>query len=419
MSLYRHYARLVKKKTRSKSNLYRFSLLKANYENRDFLRCYCLLRSFSCATLKAMARGRSKDSDPIRKKSPEEQTVGLKELADYLGLAPATVSLVINGSSVADTIAPNTKKAILAAARKFNYRPNFFARCLRTRRSFTIGVMVPEVSEGYNVSVLSGIEDHLLQEGYFYFVASHRFQADLIEEYSQLFLHRSVDGLIVVCTPWEHSLPCPVATISCHHGVTGATRILVDHDQAAQLALQHLAELGHRKIAFIKGQKFVPDTEVRWKAITRVAASIGLPISSKLVTQIEENSPSPNLGYKATRDLLVAGEQFTALFAFNDICAMGAIRALHEFGLRVPDDVSVLGFDDIESAAYQTRGLTTVQQPLREMGKTAAQAVLNRIAKGNDADRGPEQILFEPRLVVRETTAPVRQAKVRKTLAEA
>ena len=366
-----------------------------------------------------MARGKSKDSDTGRKKLQDEQTVGLKELADYLGLAPATVSLVINGSSVADTIAPDTKKAILAAARKFNYRPNFFARCLRTRRSFTIGVMVPEVSEGYNVSVLSGIEDHLLQEGYFYLVASHRFQPDLIEEYSQLFLHRSVDGLIVVCTPWEHDLPCPVATISCHHSVKGATRILVDHDQAAQLALQHLTELGHCKIAFIKGQKFVPDTEVRWKAITRAAASIDLPISPKLVTQIEENSPSPNLGYKATRDLLVSGEQFTALFAFNDICAMGAIRALHEFGLRVPDDVSVLGFDDIESAAYQTQGLTTVQQPLREMGKTAAQVVLNRVAKGNERDRGPEQILFEPRLVVRETTAAVRQAKVRKTLAEA
>jgi DNA-binding LacI/PurR family transcriptional regulator len=366
-----------------------------------------------------MARDRSKNPDTGRKKLQEEQTVGLKELADYLGLAPATVSLVINGSSVADTIAPDTKKAILAAARKFNYRPNFFARCLRTKRSFTIGVMVPEVSEGYNVSVLSGIEDHLLQEGYFYFVASHRFQQDLIEEYSQLFLHRSVDGLIVVCTPWEHSLPCPVATISCHHNVKGATRILLDHDEAAQLALRHLTGLGHRKIAFIKGQNFVPDTEVRWKAITKTAANIGLPISPNLVTGIEENSPSPNLGYKATRDLLVAGEQFTALFAFNDICAMGAIRALHEFGLRVPEDVSVLGFDDIESAAYQTRGLTTVQQPLREMGKTAAQVILNRILKGNAAERESEQILFEPQLVIRETTGAVRQTRQHRKLAEA
>src|SRR5215470_7560632 len=168
-----------------------------------------------------MARGKSKNQDTVRRISPTESTVGLKELADYLGLAPATVSLVINGSSVADTIAPDTKKAILAAARKFNYRPNFFARCLRTRRSFTIGVMVPEVSEGYNVTVLGGIEDHLVQAGYFYFVASHHFRQDLIEEYAQLFQHRSVDGLIAVCTPWNLNLSIPVATISSHHSIPG------------------------------------------------------------------------------------------------------------------------------------------------------------------------------------------------------
>jgi DNA-binding LacI/PurR family transcriptional regulator len=350
---------------------------------------------------------RSKDG---RKVTKTEQPFGLKELAEYLGLAPATVSLVMNGSSVAKTIAPETKKLIFEAARRFNYKPNFFARCLRTRRSFTIGVMVPEVSEGYNVSVLSGIEDDLLQEGYFYFVASHRFRDDLIEEYTQLFLHRSVDGLIVVCTPWSRSLPFPVATISSHHNVKGVNRIVLNHDRAAELALQHLTELGHRRIAFIKGQTFVPDTEIRWNAITKVAAKMGLSISSKLVTQIEENSPSPQLGYKATQELLVSGEPFTALFTFNDICAMGAIRALHEFGLRVPQDVSVLGFDDIESAAYQTSGLTTVRQPLRDMGKTAAQIVLRRILSGKgESETTPAQILFEPELVVRETTAIARQ----------
>ena len=328
-----------------------------------------------------------------------EQPLGLKDLADYLGLAPATVSLVMNGSSVADTIAPETKKLIFEAARKFDYRPNFFARCLRTRRSFTIGVMVPEVSEGYNVSVLSGIEDDLLQEGYFYFVASHRFRPDLIEEYIQLFLHRS--------------------TISSHHNVKGVNRILLNHDSAAEVALQHLMELGHRKIAFIKGQAFVPDTEVRWSAITKVARQMGLSISPKLVKQIEENSPSPHLGYKATQELLVSGAQFTALFAFNDICAMGAIRALHEFGLRVPEDVSVLGFDDVESAAYQIRGLTTVQQPLRDMGKTAAQMILRRVLRRKEEpDTTPAQILFEPRLVIRDTTAVARrQPKMSKTLA--
>ena len=335
---------------------------------------------------------------------------GLKELADHLGLAPATVSLVVNGSAVADTIAPETRKQILDAAKRFNYRPNFFARCLRTRRSFTVGVMVPEVSEGYNATVLSGIEDDLLQEGYFYFVASHRFRPDLIDEYSQLFLHRSVDGLIVVNTPWHQSLPRPVATVSCHHTIPGVTRIVLDHHHAAELALRHLIELGHRKIAFIKGQSFVPDTAVRWNAITEVAAQRGLPISLKLVGQIEDNSSSPHLGYKVTQKLLASREPFTALFAFNDISAMGAIRALHEAGRRVPEDVSVLGFDDIQSAAYQTRGLTTIRQPLKKMGTMAAQTVLRRIAQpAKESEDACEEIVVKPELIVRETTAVAPQ----------
>ena len=362
-----------------------------------------------------MEKKRPKERAPRPEKRPS-RPLGLKELADHLGLAPATVSLVINGSAVADTIAPETRKLILDAARKLDYRPNFFARCLRTRRSFTIGVIVPELSEGYNVTVLSGIEDYLLQEGYFYLVASHRFRPDLIDEYTELFLHRSVDGLIAVNTPWRRALTIPVATVSSHHTVEGATRIVLDHHRAAELALEHLMGLGHEKIAFIKGQTFVPDTEVRWGAIVETARRMKLPISERLVGQIEINSPSPQLGYKVTQRLLASGEKFTALFAFNDVCAMGAIRALYEFGLRVPDDVSVLGFDDIESAAYQTRGLTTVQQPLKKMGTIAAENVLRRIMRPpEEQDHAPAQIVVKPELIERETTGlahtPVNAAK--------
>ncbi len=339
--------------------------------------------------------------------------IGLKELADHLGLAPATVSLVLNGSAVGDTISPDTRSEIFAAAKKFNYRPNFFARCLRTRRSFTIGVMVPELSEGYNATLLSGIEDFLVQEGYFYLVASHHFQKDLVEEYAQLFLHRSVDGLIVICTPWQGTLPIPVATISNYDTVKGVTGVVLDHHRAAELALAHLANLGHRKIAFIKGQEFVPDTVVRWQAILDVAGRMGLPISPKLVTSIDDVSPSaPHTGYQVTQKLLASGERFSALFAFNDVSAMGATRALTEFCLRVPEDVSVVGFDDIESAAYQGRALTTVRQPLRKMGEIAARNVLSRIGQSPEKlAEAPARIVVEPELVIRETTGPAPTVK--------
>jgi LacI family transcriptional regulator len=329
--------------------------------------------------------------------------VSLKELAAHLGLSPATISLVVNRAPVADSIPQETKNKIFAAVQKFKYRPNFFARSLRAQRSFTIGVIVPEVSDGYSASVMSGVEDHLLQEGYFYFVASHRHRADLIDEYPRLFLERSVDGLIAVDTPWTLSLSVPVVTVSGHNQVEGVTNVVLDHERAAKVALNHLRQLGHRQIAFIKGQEFSSDTAVRWANIEKVARELRLPISPALIAQLKGESPTPQPGYQATKKLLSARKPFTALFAFNDISAMGAIRALREAGLRVPHDVSVVGFDDIQSAAYQNPGLTTVRQPLKEMGRTAAEILLRRIRKSQLDSHGGE-MMVEPELIVRETT---------------
>jgi len=352
---------------------------------------------------------------PIKKSKPKpasetsahasRRPMSLKKLAEHLDLSPATVSLVINRSSVADSIPQETKDRIFAAARKFKYRANFFARSLRTQRSFTIGVIVPEVSDGYSASVMSGVEDYLLQEGYFYFVASHRHRADLIDEYPRMFLERSVDGLIAVDTPWHLNLSVPVVTVSGHNEVKGVTNIVLNHQRAAELALKHLFHLGHRRVAFMKGQEFSSDTEVRWANIERAAQQIGLKIDPRLVTQLQGDSPSPQLGYIATKVLLASRSPFSALFAFNDISAMGAIRALREAGKHIPEDVSVIGFDDIQSAAFQNPGLTTVRQPLREMGRAAAEILLKRINRPGSELR--DQHIVEPELVIRETTYPV------------
>jgi DNA-binding LacI/PurR family transcriptional regulator len=342
-----------------------------------------------------------------RRSAKATPRVSLKVLADELGLSPATVSLVMNRSAVADSIPQQTKDRIFAAARKHNYRPNFFARSLRTQRSFTIGVMVPEVSEGYATLVMSGIEDHLLQEGYFYFVASHRHRNDLIDEYPKMLLARSVDGLIALDTPWTHAdLPIPAVTVSGHNEVKGVTNIELDHRRAAHLALEHLYELGHRQIAIIKGQEFSSDTEVRWTAILEAATELGLRIEPKLTMQLEGDLPATQLGYSVTKKLIGTHEPFTALFAFNDLSAIGAIGALREKGMRVPEDVSVVGFDDIQSAAFQNPALTTVRQPLRKMGMIAAETVLRRIARPG-TDMHPERVMVEPELVVRESTAAV------------
>lgn len=351
-----------------------------------------------------MVRPRTLASAPLR--TPQRaQTVTLKALAEHLKLSPATVSLVINRSPAAKSIPQRTQERVRAAARELNYRPNFVARSLRQQRSFTIGVVVPEISEGYAALVMSGVEDFLLQEGYFYFVVSHRHRNDLIDEYPRLLQQRAVEGLIAVDTVCPEGLRVPVVAVSGHRDIPGVTNVLLNHDAAAKLAIDHLAALGHRRIAFIKGQEFSSDTPIRWQAVCAAANARGLAMDPDLTGQLEGESSSPQLGYDVTRKILSSGKRFSALFAFNDISAIGAVRGLREAGLRIPEDVSVIGFDDIQSAAFQNPGLTTVRQPLREMGVLAAETLLRRI--GASAKKPyPKTITVEPELIVRASTAP-------------
>jgi DNA-binding LacI/PurR family transcriptional regulator len=337
----------------------------------------------------------------------EERPVSLKILAEHLGLSPATISLVVNDAPGAKSIAPKTRERVLAAAKQFNYKPNFLARSLRTRQTFTIGVIVPEFSEGYFTMVMNGVEEHLLQSGYLHFVVSHQGRPDLIAGYPKLLTERAVDGFILVNTMLSEAIEVPVVAISGHKTIRGVANVMLDHDHSAMLALQHLYDLGHRDIAFMKGQPHALDSESRWQSIRQLAESIGLRMRPELCVHIRTNSWSPELGYPVIRDLLAVRRDFTAIFCFNDIAAIGAIRAIVDAGLRCPQDISVVGFDDITSAAYQTPSLTTIRQPLRRMGEMAAQLLLKRIQ--NPKDPYPDTVMFEPELMVRESTAPARQ----------
>ena len=329
------------------------------------------------------------------------QTIGLKFLAEYLDLSTATISVVLNDSPTAREIPLETRERVLAAARKFNYRPNVLARSLRQRRSFTVGVLVHEISEGYGALLLNGIDAGLLQEGYFYFVASHRRRQDLLDEYPRMLMGRSVEGFIVIDTLLEKSLPLPAVNISGHTRLAGVTNLVLDERLAARLALEHLKSLGHERIAFIKGQPFSSDSQVRWESIQAVARELRLQIRPELTVQLENDSFSPMVGYPLVRDLLARTTDFTALYAYNDLSAIGAIRAIRERGLRVPEDISVVGFDDIHSAAFQNPSLTTIRQPLREMGMKAARVLVERLKGKED----PGQISVKPELIVRESTA--------------
>jgi len=335
------------------------------------------------------------------------KSMALKELSTYLGLSPSTVSRVINGGATAHRIAESTQKRVLEAAALFGYEANIIARSLRQKRTFTVGVLVPEISEGYSTAVLSGIEDALLKEGLFYFVASHRHHADLLEAYPRLMISRAVDGIIAVDTKVSEHIPVPVVAVSGHWHNQHAISVELDHRRAAQQALEHLQKLGHQRIAFIKGQAFSSDTSRRWKAIREVSAHLGITLHPELTVQLRSPGPGldagPEPGHLAMQELLSRKSPFSAVFSFNDISAIGAITALREAGLHVPRDVSVVGFDDVLFAATSHPPLTTIRQPLREMGQLAATTLLDLIQGTSELKPG-SVITVYPELIQRRST---------------
>jgi DNA-binding LacI/PurR family transcriptional regulator len=347
------------------------------------------------------------------------EPVSLKRLAEHLGLNPATVSVVLNNVP-GRSIPQPTRERIKAAAEKLGYEPNLLARSLRNRKTHTIGVLVPELAEDYHTQIMSGIGDYLMSKGYFYFTVHHRHRKDLVEEYTHMLLGRGAEGLIAIDTALEHPFPVPVVAVAGHRRIEGVSNLALDHDRAAELALTHLYSLGHRQIAFMRGHPSSCDTADRWRSTVKTARKLGLAMQAELVIRLDRDSITPDLVYPAVRQMLTSKKPFTVLVSFNDNAAIGAIHALQDAGLRVPADVSVIGFDDIRAAAFISPSLTTIRQPLREMGWMASEYLLGRL-QGTEKYR--EQIVIYPELTVRESTgavaladrAPTSSSKARKS----
>ena len=332
--------------------------------------------------------------------------VTLKHLAKHLDLSPTTISVVISDSPLAATIAEKTKQRIWEAVRQFNYRPNVFARYLHGKRTYCVAVLVPDIGDEFSSSLISGIEKRLAQQGYFYFVVSHRGAPELIEKSPDTLLDRGVEGMIFINTPLGRRLPVPVVAVSDITEAPDVSSIVIDNARAARLALKHLRSLGHRTIAFFRGPEGNGDTDDRWESVQKAAADLRIPIAPRLTRSLGKypecnNTTMADLGYHAAKELLKASRDFTALVAFNDGSAIGAIRAFRDAGLKVPKDVSVIGFDDIDQAAFNVPRLTTIRQPLIRMGELAASTLIKRIENSEEKSR---EILVEPMLVVREST---------------
>jgi len=291
-----------------------------------------------------------------------------------------------------------------AAAKQFNYRPNLIARALSKRESRTIGVIAPESSDGYFTRIMRGVETAMLHAGYLYFTTSHLGRAELTREYPNALIQRGVDGLIFVNTRMHEAPGVPAVCISDSCKLEGVTSVVVDQREGMFRAMEHLAALGHRRILMMRGSEWSLDADDRYAAMVQAAQQLGLPVTPELTLTLETNQLSPELAYRAMREILEPPLDFTAVFAFNDIAALGALRAMQDVGLRCPQDVSVLGVDDISTAAYVFPRLSSCAQPLEAMGAAAVEHLVARIQRPQEPH--PPRVLFPMTLKIRESTGP-------------
>jgi DNA-binding LacI/PurR family transcriptional regulator len=333
-------------------------------------------------------------------------SVSLKQLSEHLHLSQGTVSMALSPNAESTGVAVKTRERVLRAAKELNYRPNFYARSLSSGRSFTIGVVVPAISEGYYSTVIAGIEHHLMQADYFFLVTSHRWNHEKMEQLPKALMSRGAEGLILVNTIMDHDVELPSVRIGGSKHFKNSINVRLDEELGASLALEHLVSLGHRKIALFKGEAESTATEERWEGIEKAAKSLKIKISKERVVELKLHNDDEPIegawdGYSAAQILLSRKTEFTALFAYNDSTAIGAMRAFADGGVKLPREMSVVGYDDIPAAQYERPALTTVRQPLLQMGEDAAQVLLERIAgKRKHAD-----ILVKPTLIVRGSTA--------------
>src|ERR1700751_1333656 len=223
----------------------------------------------------------------LKKAGQKPQVITLKAVAQHLGLTPGTVSAVLNDSPSARSIPQETKNRIHAAAKELDYRPNFFARTLRNKRTYTIGVIAEEIGDSYSSAIISGIEQYLRQRNYFFLTVVHRHDPELLSRYSQMLSERGVEGIITVDTTVNEAPMLPTVAIARHKKLKGVTNIVLDHQRAAVLALNHLKELHHEHVAFMRGNPVSSDSKDRWEAICHVAEQIGLNIDPDLTVQID------------------------------------------------------------------------------------------------------------------------------------
>jgi LacI family transcriptional regulator, galactose operon repressor len=326
------------------------------------------------------------------------------DVARSAGVSDATVSRVVNGRI---NVRDETRRKVERAMHDLGYVAHVSARALARGRTQVIGLLAHEVDTAFFSAVIGGVDEQVSADGYDFLLCTTHARREKEAQYVRRLSHGMVDGLLIVL---PHGLPdyveqlraeeFPFVLIDYDAEAPGCTVVNATNRSGARVAIRHLLDLGHRRIGFITGRPNVGATMERLAGYREAMAEAGLAVSDQDIVPGTFMEPG---GYAAAMTLLCRPTPPTAIFASNDAAAIGVLRAARELGVSVPGDLSLVGFDDIPEASYVTPTLTTVRQPLREMGRIAARHLMTTL---DDPRQLPTRLVLETELVVRESTAP-------------
>jgi LacI family transcriptional regulator len=326
----------------------------------------------------------------------------IREVAEKAGVSPTTVSHVVNNTRY---VSEHVRNRVRLAMRELNYRPNALARSLRRGETLTLGLILPDSANPFFAEISRAIESEAFQCGYSVILCNTENNIEKERLYTEVLENKQVDGLIFVASGEDLQAiseiagnGLPLVVVDRDMGNLELDTVTTDNFSGGLIATQHLLSLRHQRIACITGPSNITPSADRVTGYRAALQQAGVPVDEVLLARGDFH---PASGYQAALQLLQRNPRPTAIFACNDLMAIGAIRAASQLGLRVPQDVSILGFDEIELASYTTPPLTSVSQPKEEIGQLAVALILERI---QDHTLLPRRKVLSPRLVIREST---------------
>jgi DNA-binding LacI/PurR family transcriptional regulator len=330
--------------------------------------------------------------------------ITIKDVANEAGVSIATVSRVLNNK---DRVKSSTRKKIEEAIVKLDFKPDQIARTMINKETKTIGLLVPNLKNEFWAGVATAIQDELWKEGFTTLLcATTAFEdsAEREEAFIKNFIQRRVDGVIYATLSGYHStgyhpaikelIDSNIPVVAFDQNIPNVSKVRGSHLQGALMAVEHLIRLGHERIAYLGGPLFSPDRELGFRNAHTLN---GLSVDESI---IKRGKPTHEFGNSAMLELVKSKEKFTAVFCANDMIALGAMQCLVNAGVRIPEDVAVVGYDDIQMAHLIKPALTTVQQPIREMSSEIVSLLLKLIDNPNLL---PQNLMFDMKLIVRES----------------